>query len=182
MKTTAISRIGATALATGLAAVAAGCGGSSSSQAAGVAGTQETKGASVLVGAGSTLVAPLVGAWQSSYIKTHDVTLTYGAIGSGGGISQLTARTVDFAGSDAPLTPDQRAACKGCVTIPWALSATTVAYNVPGATRRLRLTGPVLAEIFLGKVTQWNDPQIAKLNPGAKLPAATPFSRQCARQ
>ena len=151
-----------------VALAAAGCGGSNSS------GTTSASGhVGVLVGAGSTLVAPLVGAWQNDYQRTRGVEITYGAIGSGGGIAQITARTVDFAGSDAPLTSDQKAACKGCVMIPWALAATTVAYNLPGVAGHLRLTGPVLADIYLGRVTAWNDPRIATLNPGAQLPART---------
>ena len=83
--------------------LAAGCGGSGKN--GGVAGTQ--KASSTLVGAGSTLVAPLVARWQSRYAEAHGVSVTYGAIGSGGGIEQMTVRTVDFGASDAPLTPDQ---------------------------------------------------------------------------
>jgi len=138
----------------------AGCGGGS--------GGGESK---TLVGAGSTLVAPLVAKWSGDYQQRADVTVTYGAIGSGGGIAQITARTVDFGASDAPLTPDQADNCKGCVQVPWALAATVLAYNVRGAPSRLRLSGPVLADIFLGKVTQWNDSAIARLNPGVQLPA-----------
>jgi phosphate transport system substrate-binding protein len=140
----------------------AGCGGS------GGGGSGESK---VLVGAGSTLVAPLVAQWSSDYAKKTGVTVTYGAIGSGGGIAQLTARTVDFGASDAPLTSDQASACKDCVQVPWALGATLASYNLKGAPAKLKLSGPVLADIFLGKITHWNDPAIAKLNSGATLPA-----------
>jgi len=142
----------------------AGCGGS------GNGGSSESK---VLVGAGSTLVAPLVAQWSNDYAKKTGATITYGAIGSGGGIAQITARTVDFGASDAPLTPDQASSCKDCVQVPWALAATLVSYNVKGAPAKLKLSGPVLANIYLGKVTQWNDPSIASLNPGANLPATT---------
>ena len=142
----------------------AGCGGS------GGGGSSESK---VLVGAGSTLVAPLVAQWSNDYAKKTGATITYGAIGSGGGIAQITARTVDFGASDAPLTPDQAASCKDCVQVPWALAATLVSYNVKGAPAKLKLSGPVLANIYLGKVTQWNDPSIAALNPGVNLPATT---------
>jgi phosphate transport system substrate-binding protein len=141
-----------------------GCGGSG--------GSGESK---VLVGAGSTLVAPLVAQWSNDYAKKTGVTITYGAIGSGGGIAQITARTVDFGASDAPLTPDQAAACKDCVQVPWALGATLASYNLKGAPAKLKLSGPVLADIFLGKITRWNDPAIAKLNAGATLPA-TPIT------
>jgi phosphate transport system substrate-binding protein len=158
------------ALVLGAVLLAAGCGGSGSSTGSS-AGTQASSGrTSVLVGAGSTLVAPLVGAWQGDYDKSHGVTITYGAIGSGGGIAQITARTVDFAGSDASLTADQKSACKPCVMVPWALAATTVAYNVHGVSGHIKLSGPVIADIYLGTITHWNDPQIAKLNPGVTLP------------
>jgi phosphate transport system substrate-binding protein len=112
-----------------------------------------------------------VAQWSSDYAKKTGVTVTYGAIGSGGGIAQLTARTVDFGASDAPLTSDQASACKGCVQVPWALGATLASYNLKGAPAKLKLSGPVLADIFLGKITHWNDPAIAKLNSGATLPA-----------
>jgi phosphate transport system substrate-binding protein len=157
----------ASALAVVLAVAAAGCGGGPSSGGTAASGG----GTSALVGAGSTLVAPLVASWQGDYGNAHDVTIAYGAIGSGGGIAQLTARTVDFAGSDASLTPDQEDACGGCVMIPWALAATTIAYDLPGVSRRLRLSGPVLGEIYLGEVERWDDPRIAALNPGVALPS-----------
>jgi len=144
----------------------AGCGGSNDN--GGATGDGESK---VLVGAGSTLVAPLLAQWSNDYAKKHGVTITYGAIGSGGGISQITARTVDFGASDAPFSPDQAKACDGCLQVPWALAATLVSYHVNGAPAKLKLSGPVLADIYLGKITTWNDPKIAALNPGAKLPS-----------
>ncbi len=149
----------------------AGCGGGGSS-----GGSVESK---VLVGAGSTLVAPLVAQWSNDYAKKTGVTITYGSIGSGGGIAQITARTVDFGASDAPLTADQASSCKDCVQVPWALGATLASYNVEGAPAKLKLSGPVLANIFLGKITHWDDPTIAQLNPGVKLPATviTPVYR-----
>jgi phosphate transport system substrate-binding protein len=157
-----------------LAVVSAGCGGSG--EKGGSTGGGESK---LLVGAGSTLVAPLASQWSNDYSKKTGVTITYGAIGSGGGIAQITARTVDFGASDAPLSPDQAKACNGCLQVPWALAATLVSYHVDGAPAQLRLSGPVLADIYLGKITNWNDPQIAKLNPGAKLTATkiTPVYR-----
>ena len=117
------------------------CGSSSHS---GVAGAHKTM-SKTLVGAGSTLVAPLLTTWQGEYSSTYGVTVTYGAIGSGGGIEAITNRTVDFGASDAPLSRDQAAACKDCVQIPWALAATTLSYNVPGLKKPLRLSGPVIA-------------------------------------
>jgi phosphate transport system substrate-binding protein len=148
--------------------VAAGCGGSGKS--GGVAGADKTS-SQRLVGAGSTLVAPLVAQWQSRFKTAAGVTVDYGAIGSGGGIQQITARTVDFGASDAPLSADQAQACHGCVQIPWALAATTLSYNVPGLSKPLRLSGPVVAQMFLGQIKMWNDPQIVKLNPGVNLPS-----------
>jgi phosphate transport system substrate-binding protein len=126
---------------------------------------------STLVGAGSTLVAPLVSQWQAPYDKSSKVAVTYGAIGSGGGIAQISARTVDFGASDAPMTSSEAAACRGCVQIPWALAATTVAYHVTGVPNHLKLTGPILADIWLGKITSWRDPKIKAVNPGVNLPA-----------
>ena len=121
-----------------------------------------------LTGAGSTLVAPLMANWINGFeIKAVAPRVTYGAVGSGAGIAQITARTVDFGASDAPLTPEQAAACNGCVQIPWALSATGIGFNIPGV-KKLNLTGPILAGIYFGKITNWNDPKIKKSNPKAE--------------
>jgi phosphate transport system substrate-binding protein len=132
-----------------------------------------------LVGAGSSFVAPLVAQWQNDYPKKTGVQIGYNPIGSGGGISAISNRQVDFGASDAPLTPDQFTACKGCVQIPWALSATAIAYNLPGVKNNLHITGGVLASVYLGKITEWNDPQIKALNPGVNLPSTkiTPVYR-----
>jgi phosphate transport system substrate-binding protein len=85
-------------------------------------------------------------------------------------VAAITNRQVDFGASDAPLSAAQAQACNGCVQIPWALAATAVAYNVPGAPMHLRLDGPTIARIFLGQISKWNDPAIARLNPGASMP------------
>jgi phosphate transport system substrate-binding protein len=132
-----------------------------------------------LVGAGSTLVAPLVSKWQPDFSDKSGITVTYGAIGSGGGIDQITQRTVDFGASDAPLTPDQFSAAKDVEQIPWALGAVLPSYNVKGVANKLKLSGPVLADIYLGNITSWNDPAIAKLNSGVSLPSTkiTPVYR-----
>ena len=139
-----------------------------------------TAGASAagLTGAGSTLVAPLMANWISGFEIKEGIPVKYGAVGSGTGIAQITARTVDFGASDAPLTPEQAAACNGCVQIPWALSATGVGFNIPGV-KKLNLTGKLIAGIYFGKITNWNDPKIKKINPKAKLPnlAITPVFR-----
>jgi phosphate transport system substrate-binding protein len=120
-----------------------------------------------LSGAGSTFVVPLVTTWTQNY---HGSQVSYSGIGSGGGIAAITARTVDFGASDAPLTPDQATACKGCVQIPWAFSATSIPYNVSGVSYGLKLTGPILADIFLNKIKKWNDSRIKSINPGVNLP------------
>jgi len=132
-----------------------------------------------LTGAGSSFVFPLVSQWIPAVDSAYGIKVTYGPIGSGGGISAVTNRTVDFGASDAPLTPDQFAACNGCVQIPWALGGTSIPYNVPGLSKRLRFTGAVLAGIFMDTIQKWNDPAIAKLNPGVNLPdlAITPIHR-----
>ncbi|MFL5980272.1 MAG: phosphate ABC transporter substrate-binding protein PstS [Gaiellaceae bacterium] len=132
------------------------------------AGAERSSGS--LVGAGSSFVAPLVSAWIPKVDSAFDLKVTYGPIGSGGGIQQIINRTVDFGASDAPLSPDQFAACKGCVQIPWALSATSIAYRGDGLPNHLRLDGTTLANIFLGKIKRWNDPAIKKLNKGKNLP------------
>jgi len=158
------------AFAASLCLVAAGCGGG---------GGSGSKSGGALLGAGSTFVFPLVAKWIPDYSKKQSVTITYGPIGSGGGIEQLSNRTIDFGASDAPLSSDQQKACKGCLQIPWALGGTSIPYNVPGAPRHLKLTAEILANIYLGKVKLWNDASITKLNPPAKLPALriTPIYR-----
>lgn len=163
-----LALIGASVLAVGVAA----CGSSSSSSSTGGSSAPIT-------GAGATFVAPLMSKWQKDYNDKSGATVTYGAIGSGGGIDQITARTVDFGASDAPLSPDQVSAAKGVVQIPWALGAVVPAYSLKGGPNNLHLTGPVLSDIFLGKVKAWNDAAIAKLNPGVNLPSTkiTPVYR-----
>ena len=125
-----------------------------------------------LTGAGSTLVAPLMANWINGFEIKEGIPVKYGSVGSGAGIAQITARTVDFGASDAPLTPEQAAKCNGCVQIPWALSATGLGYNVPHV-GKLNLTGPIVAGIYFGKITKWNDPKIKKINPKAHLPGMT---------
>lgn len=125
-----------------------------------------------LTGAGSTLVAPLMANWITNFEIKEGIPVKYSAVGSGTGIAQITARTVDFGASDAPLTPEQASACRDCVQIPWALSATGVGYNIPGV-KKLQLTGKLLAGIYFGRITKWNDPKIKAANPGVKLPGLT---------
>jgi phosphate transport system substrate-binding protein len=130
-------------------------------------------------GAGSTFVSPLMLTFVQPYESATGVHVDYNPIGSGGGIQAITNRTVDFGASDAPLTPDQFNACNGCVQIPLTASSTSVSYNLSGAPPHLKITGTVLASIFLGKITSWNDPALKKLNPGVNLPSEkiTPIFR-----
>jgi len=133
--------------------------------------TASSSAASNLTGAGSTLVAPMVeNIFGPDFQKSAGSMVTYGSVGSGAGISAITNKTVDFGASDAPLTSDQAAACTGCIEIPWALASTGLSYNLAGI-NHVNLSGPVIASIFLGKITMWNDPQIRKLNKGETLPA-----------
>jgi phosphate transport system substrate-binding protein len=132
------------------------------------AGAAGKRSAGTLNGAGSSLVAPAVAKWGSMYSAD---TVNYAPIGSGGGIKQISARAVDFGASDAPLTKAQGASCKSCVQIPWALTATIPVYNIPGVgDHQLKLTGTVLANIYLGNITDWNDPAIKAVNKGLNLP------------
>src|SRR3954451_20377727 len=139
-----------------IVALAAACGSSGSSSSGGAPANDKA-----LNGAGSTLVAPLMAQWAPDYNTKAGVTITYGPVGSGGGIDAITSRTVDFGASDAPLSSDQATACKGCVQIPWALGAVAITYNVKGLQNKVHLTGPVIADMFTGKVSSWNDPEIA---------------------
>jgi phosphate transport system substrate-binding protein len=143
-----------------------------------LAGGSATK-AGTLSGAGATFPFPLISQWQKDYEAKTGTHINYNPIGSGGGIAAITARTVDFGASDAPLTPDQFSACKGCVQIPWALSSTSIIYNLPSVPNNLKLTGPIIASIYLGKITQWDAPAIKALNPKVNLPSTkiTPVFR-----
>jgi phosphate transport system substrate-binding protein len=121
-------------------------------------------------GAGATFPAPLYMKWFAEYHRLHpELAFNYQAIGSGGGIQQITAGTVDFGASDAPMKDEQIAKIPDVVHVPTVLGAVVVTYNAPGLTT-LRLTPEVLSAIFLGKITRWNDPAIAAVNPGVKLP------------
>lgn len=125
--------------------------------------------AGALTGAGSTLVAPLMAHWSSNFQKRTGISVTYGAVGSGTGIEDISSRTVDFGASDAPLTSAQASACHGCVQVPWALTATAVGFHINGV-RSLKLTGPVVARIYLGQITNWDSGAIRSLNKHAHLP------------
>jgi phosphate transport system substrate-binding protein len=124
----------------------------------------------LITGAGATFPFPLYSKWFSDYNKQHpDVQINYQSIGSGGGIKQITERTVDFGASDAPMNDEEMARAPGIQHIPTVLGAVVVVYNVPGLSG-LKLTPETLSGIFLGRITKWNDPALARDNPGAKLP------------
>jgi phosphate transport system substrate-binding protein len=126
-------------------------------------------------GAGATFPEPLYAQWVAEYHQAHpEVKVNYQGIGSGGGIKGITEKTLDFAGSDAPMNKKELDAVGGPAAIlefPSCAGGIVPAYNVPGVKGDLKFTGDLLAQIFLGKITNWNDPQIAKLNPDQKLPS-----------
>ena len=125
-----------------------------------------------LNGAGATFPYPMYSKWFSEYHKAHpDVEINYQSIGSGGGIRQVLAGTVDFGASDGPMTDEQLAQAKTKILhVPTVLGADVPAYNIPGVTAELKFTPEALAGIFLGKITNWNDKAIASANPDVKLP------------
>lgn len=124
-----------------------------------------------LNGAGATFPYPIYSKWFYEYNKAKGVQINYQSIGSGGGIAQLTAGTVDFGASDAPMTDDQISKVNGGVLhFPTVAGAVVLAYNVPGSKTGLKLTADVLADIFMGVISKWNDPAIADLNSGMSLP------------
>ena len=125
-------------------------------------------------GAGATFPYPIYSKWFAEYNRLHpEVQINYQSIGSGGGIRQLTNRTVFFGATDGPMTQEQMLAAAGKVLhLPTVLGAVVPIYNIAGVDEQLKFTGPLLADIFMGKVSKWNDPAIAKLNPGVKLPGS----------
>lgn len=129
-------------------------------------------GQTTLNGAGATFPYPMYSKWFSEYNKIHsDIRINYQSIGSGGGIRQVLAQTVDFGASDGPMTDEQLSQAKVKILhIPTVLGAVVPAYNVPGVNAELKFTPDVLANIFLNKITNWNDPAIAKINPGVTFP------------
>jgi phosphate transport system substrate-binding protein len=132
--------------------------------------TAETR----LQGAGSTFVNPMMQRWTTEYQKTHpEVKIDYQSIGSGGGIKGFTDKTIDFGASDAQLTKKDIAAAGGnenIVEFPIIAGGVVPAYNLPGVTEVVKFTGPVLADIYMGNITKWNDPKLTAINPGVALP------------
>jgi len=133
-------------------------------------------GQTTLNGAGATFPNPMYSKWFSEYHKAHsDIQINYQPIGSGGGIRQVTEGTVDFGASDMPMTDEQLKAAEAklktkVLNIPTVLGAVVPAYNVPGVTGEVKFTPDILAGIFLGKINNWNDAAIAKVNPDIKFP------------
>ena len=140
---------------------------------AAVAGATLTAQTVQINGAGATFPYPIYSKWFSEYNKINSkVQINYQSIGSGGGIRQVTERTVFFGATDGPMTPAQLAAAPGKILhFPTVLGAVVPVYNIPGVKQELKFTGQVLADITMGKITKWNDAAIAKLNPGVALPA-----------
>jgi phosphate transport system substrate-binding protein len=152
-------------------ALSAACTSKDAPKATGATNTPAASG--TLTGAGATFPNPIYTKWFDAYARLTGVRINYQSIGSGGGIRQFTEGTVDFGASDGPMTDAQVAAVQGNVVhLPTVLGAVVLTYNVPelGATA-LRFDGPTIADIFLGRITRWNDRRIAALNPGARLPA-----------
>jgi phosphate transport system substrate-binding protein len=143
------------------------CGGGSG----GGGGDSAGAASATLTGAGATFPDPIYKKWAAEYARATGVQINYQSIGSGGGIRQYTEGTVDFGATDGPMTAEQLAAVQGRVIhLPTVLGAVVATYNLPGVPAGLKLDGPVLADIFLGKITKWNDARIGGLNPGVSLP------------
>ncbi len=126
-----------------------------------------------LNGAGATFPFPLIDTWRVEYQSVNpSISINYQSIGSGGGVRQFTERTVDFGASDAPLTQEEMQALPSTpVHIPETIGSVVAAYNLPGIDKGLELTGPILADIFAGKITRWDDQRIRELNSDLALPA-----------
>jgi phosphate transport system substrate-binding protein len=176
------SRISAVAIAVAASVGLAACGSSSSSSSssggststpasAGSTSTSSSSGGGTINGAGSTFAAPIYDQWGQNLSK-QGLTVNFNPIGSGGGIAGLQSSTIDFAGSDPAEKPTEVSAGKGAVLqFPVAFGAITISYNLPGVKSGLKLDGKTAAEIFLGKITSWNDPAIKALNAGVNLPS-----------
>jgi phosphate transport system substrate-binding protein len=151
---------------------AAACGSDASKSAGDTARAATTAGGVDLTGAGATFPYPLYSKWFSDYAAKTGVKINYQSIGSGGGIRQLSEQTVDFGASDAPMTDDELAKARGgpVLHVPTVIGAVAIAYNLPTLKQPLRLSGPVAADIFLGRLKRWSDTRIAALNPGVTLP------------
>ncbi len=164
-----LSRIATTVIVAGAGALMLSACGKGSAPATSAGGSASSV-AGGLSGAGATFPAPLYAKWAETYRQQTGVGLNYQAIGSGGGIKQIEAKTVDFGASDKPLKPDELEKT-GLYQFPTVMGGVVPIVNLAGvAPGQLHLSGQVLASIFMGAITKWNDPQIAGLNPGVSLP------------
>jgi phosphate transport system substrate-binding protein len=172
-----MARFASFACIAALAIVSAGCKGSQTSQAGGEGGAQATSasGGGAINGAGSTFVYPLMSRWSSEYQKVDaKVQVNYQSIGSGGGIRQLIAHTVQFGATDGPMTDDQLKEAKSPVVhVPLVMGAVVPTYNLPALPHAIHFTPEALAGIYLGDIKSWNDPKITSANPDLKLPATS---------
>jgi phosphate transport system substrate-binding protein len=158
-------------LSLGVAALAACGGDEGGASPADMAQQSGASGDAVnLIGAGATFPYPIYSSWFDAYSRANPVRVNYQSIGSGGGIRQLTEGTVDFGASDAPMNEEELSKAPGTLHIPTVVGAVSVTYNLPSVNQPIKLTGPVLADIFMGQITRWNDPRIQQLNPGVQLP------------
>jgi phosphate transport system substrate-binding protein len=140
--------------------------------AAACTGDADARGSTTITGAGATFAMPLISVWSSEFKRETGARVNYNSIGSGGGIRAHIDRTVHFAASEAPLTEEQADRAEGTLTIPFTIGTVTLAYNLPGVDD-LRLTGELVAAIYLNEIRRWNDPRIAEVNPGVDLPDRT---------
>lgn len=148
------------------------CGGGSPSHASSDSTTATASAGVDLTGAGATFPYPIYSKWFADYATETSIRINYQSIGSGGGIRQLSEHTVDFGASDAPMSDDELSKAKGAVMhFPTVIGAVAVTYNLPSLQSPIRLTGDVLADMFLGHITKWNDSRVTALNPGVALPA-----------
>ena len=154
---------------TTLALAACGGGGDAASDST---AQRSSSGGVDLTGAGATFPYPIYSKWFSDYAAKTGVRINYQSIGSGGGIRQVSEGTVDFGATDSPMSEEEMGKAKGGAILhfPTVIGAVAVAYNVPGLAQPLRLDGATLGDIFLGRITKWNDRRIAALNPGVQLP------------
>ena len=165
------------ALALGAAACGSNDNKSSSGGSSSSSSGSSAKSGGTINGAGATFPQPVYQEWAARFKESNGVTVNYQGIGSGGGIAQFSAGTVDFGATDAPMKPDELATAKkkgsDPVHVPTVLGAVTISYNVNGVQQGLKLDGKTAADIFLGKVKKWNDPEIASQNSGVKLPSSS---------
>ncbi len=153
-------------------ALVAGCTPDKSGTQGDTSAAASTPSGIALTGAGASFPYPIYNKWFSDYAAAKGVKINYQSIGSGGGVRQISEQTVDFGASDSPMSDEEMSRAKGgpILHIPTVLGADVITYNVPGVQKGLKLTGDVIADIFLGKIKKWNDPRLATLNPGVTLP------------